>query len=478
MSGTQRVLWVLMTAMCLLFAPMAAEFYWITISEQTPTYAKVMAAAVSHDYAMGPTSGHAEMTPYWQSMPRFNQTVLGVHAVLATLALILGPFQFLPTLRRRRPRLHRGLGYAYFGAGVPAMLLAFVYLSITPMDKIYGGAPFAVGLWGIAVLTTFTFCTGLFHIVRGEVQAHKTIMVLNFGALLIAPLLRVWWIVLGWIFFTAEFNSQATSHTAVLMFLGLETLVGAIVFMHVFEPTQRPSQSSEAIETFRRRTLSSLPVWTACAKPFGALCAAVLCLQGVVRLHGGPDVLTEYRDPESLVRELNVFATHAPFFWSQTLGLALFYGATPGVITDLFGTARPRPARRYLMVGGVLATCIGWLGLAHGFGMDGPGGWGASVYWVVLASTSLLFLMLHLNSLRQCSDRQAREFVLHLCALMLVPVTVGVGQTLFLWAGFGWEDAFLSAAVIATSLNLSFSYYYTVYGARGVPQRAQRQRAA
>jgi len=61
---------------------------------------------------------------------------------------------------------------------------------------------------------------------------------------------------------------------------------------------------------------------------------------------------------------------------------------------------------------------------------------------------------------------------------MLVPVTVGVGQTLFLWAGFGWEDAFLSAAVIATSLNLSFSYYYTVYGARGVPQRAQRQRAA
>ena len=131
MSTTQRILWVLMTAMCLLFAPMAAEFYWITVSEQTPTYAKVMAAAVSQDYAMGPTSGHAEMTPYWQSMPRFNQVVLGVHAVLATLALVLGPFQFLPSLRQRRPRLHRRLGYAYFGTGVPAMLLAFVYLSIT-----------------------------------------------------------------------------------------------------------------------------------------------------------------------------------------------------------------------------------------------------------------------------------------------------------------------------------------------------------
>ena len=94
MSTTQRTLWLAMTAMCLLFAPMAAEFYWITVSEQTPTYAKVMAAAVSQDYAMGPTSGHAVMTPYWQSMPRFNQIVLGVHAVWRPSRWSSAPFSF------------------------------------------------------------------------------------------------------------------------------------------------------------------------------------------------------------------------------------------------------------------------------------------------------------------------------------------------------------------------------------------------
>ena len=283
------------------------------------------------------------------------------------------------------------------------------------------------------------------------------------------------WIILGCMISLLIMAFEPTQTNQLMMSL---TLVGAIVFMHVVEPTQRPGRSSEAIEAFRRRTLSALTRWTARAKPFGALCAAVILLQSVVRLSGGPDALAAYRDAAILTRELEVFATHAPFFWAQALGLALFFFATPDVITELFGKATPRPSRRHLMVGGVLAACMGWLGLAHGFGMDGPGGWGASVYWVVLASTSLLFLALHLHSLRQGALRQAREFVLHLCALMLVPVTVGVGQTLFLWAGFGWEDAFLSAAVIATSLNLSFSYYYTVYGARGVPQRAQRQRAA
>ena len=41
----------------------------------------------------------------------------------------------------------------------------------------------------------------------------------------------------------------------------------------------------------------------------------------------------------------------------------------------------------------------------------------------------------------------------------------GVGE--MFWAcGFEYSDAYLSAAVIASSLCLSMSYYYTVYGAR------------
>ena len=45
-------------------------------------------------------------------------------------------------------------------------------------------------------------------------------------------------------------------------------------------------------------------------------------------------------------------------------------------------------------------------------------------------------------------------------------------QVGFLLAGFSWSDAFLSAGVASTSLTLSGSYYYTVYGARRIPAPA------
>lgn len=55
--------------------------------------------------------------------------VLTIHAGLAATALILGPFQFMPGLRRTRPRLHRRIGTIYvaccLGGGLAGLVLAF-----------------------------------------------------------------------------------------------------------------------------------------------------------------------------------------------------------------------------------------------------------------------------------------------------------------------------------------------------------------
>jgi uncharacterized membrane protein len=55
--------------------------------------------------------------------------VLTLHAGFAGTALILGPFQFLARLRRRRPSLHRAMGKAYviccLAAGGAGLVLAF-----------------------------------------------------------------------------------------------------------------------------------------------------------------------------------------------------------------------------------------------------------------------------------------------------------------------------------------------------------------
>lgn len=61
---------------------------------------------------------------------RFTQFgVLTVHAGFAATALILGPFQFLTGLRRKRPGLHRVIGTSYvlccLVAGLAGLVLAF-----------------------------------------------------------------------------------------------------------------------------------------------------------------------------------------------------------------------------------------------------------------------------------------------------------------------------------------------------------------
>ena len=462
------VFWGLMTLMCVGFVPMAAEFYFVTVSESTATYAKVLGLVVSEEYAFGPASGFAEMTPYWRSMPSLNQMILGVHAALASIALLVGPIQFMPGLRARYPRLHRWAGRLYFCAGIPSIVLSMVYLLLTPMDKIYGGPPFAIGLWGIAVLTLYTFVAGLVQVLRGEIDAHRATMVLNFSALLIAPLLRVWWALLGWIFLDQTFNGQDQSHTAVLMFLGLETVVGAILVMHVFGKQPAAHAATPALLRLRRWALDRVPATSLVLLALGFVVSMTLINQSWVRFGAGPDLFGSFRDTDFLFREHIVFMHHTWAFIAHALGVSLLLMSGPVRIRQLFLQGRASHARivEALFTLGWLLACAGWVGLALGFGMDGISGWGSSVYWLALATGMMVFGGVRTHSVWTCQARQVREFTLHMYALALTPLTFGFLQWCFLANQFSWDDAFLSAGVLATSVNLSFSYYYTGYGCR------------
>lgn len=55
-----------------------------------------------------------------------------VHAATGGIALLLGPFQFFGRLRRRHPRVHRGIGRAYLLGGVlPSALSGLVVAALT-----------------------------------------------------------------------------------------------------------------------------------------------------------------------------------------------------------------------------------------------------------------------------------------------------------------------------------------------------------
>ncbi len=113
--------------------------------------------------------------------------VLTLHAGFAATALILGPFQFIASLRRRRPGLHRTLGQLYVAAclvaGAAGMVLAFGAktgpVSTAGFGLLAAAWLFATGrAWRLAVARRFAL--------------HERWMVRSFALTLAAVTLRLY----------------------------------------------------------------------------------------------------------------------------------------------------------------------------------------------------------------------------------------------------------------------------------------------
>ena len=118
----------------------------------------------------------------YRAVPR---GILG-HAVLGTLALLTGPFQFRRDLLARRRRLHRLAGRVYVGAalgtGATGLLMA---------TRSFGGMNTHVAFGLLAVLTVWTTAVGFARIRAGEVTAHRAWMLRSFALIFAGVMLRV-----------------------------------------------------------------------------------------------------------------------------------------------------------------------------------------------------------------------------------------------------------------------------------------------
>jgi hypothetical protein len=113
-----------------------------------------------------------------------------------------------------------------------------------------------------------------------------------------------------------------------------------------------------------------------------------------------------------------------------------------------------------------LLTGVGLVGRALLLSQDWLRGWGGAFYMGTVGGCIICCVALSTWGHLRGRVRVAREYALHTCALLLLPVTFHGLEAAFLGVGFPYEDAFLSAGVVASSFNLSMSYYYTVYAAR------------
>jgi uncharacterized membrane protein len=125
--------------------------------------------------------------------PEMRETFLAqrgavyLHAFAASVALLLGPLQFWPALRARRPQLHRHLGRMYLAVGVGLGGLSGLWLA----QHAFGGPVARVGFTMLALLWMASGCMALARILGGDVPAHRRWMLRNFTLTLAAVTLRL-----------------------------------------------------------------------------------------------------------------------------------------------------------------------------------------------------------------------------------------------------------------------------------------------
>ena len=108
------------------------------------------------------------------------------HMLVAPLALLLGPFQFFPSIRAKAPRIHRYIGRIYVASCVIAGVAGFA----TALHA-SGGAVAGWGFGILAVLWVGTTLGGLWAAVRRRFGLHRLLMRLSYALTFGAVTLRL-----------------------------------------------------------------------------------------------------------------------------------------------------------------------------------------------------------------------------------------------------------------------------------------------
>jgi len=114
--------------------------------------------------------------------------ILIVHIVASMLAILIGPFQFLPGIRKGRwLKLHRWLGRIYL------LGILFGGLSGLYMAQLAHGGPIAhLGFTSLAILWLFSGFRAYKHIRNKEIERHREWMTRNYALTFAGMMLRVW----------------------------------------------------------------------------------------------------------------------------------------------------------------------------------------------------------------------------------------------------------------------------------------------
>ncbi|MFI6564926.1 DUF2306 domain-containing protein [Streptomyces sp. NPDC050534] len=183
---------VALTVMGVAYAPVAMTELWPYARPGAPAFGEwLLGRMVSPRYVADALA--TRIGPY-----RHSLVPMIVHSVLGGALMLLGPAQLF-TASRGRTRLHRVLGVVFAVTVYASMAGAALYLARTAPEDAFSGAAFWIVLATILVGTVLSVTFGVLAAVGGYPDLHQRWMLLCYGYLLTAPLLRLEWGALPWV---------------------------------------------------------------------------------------------------------------------------------------------------------------------------------------------------------------------------------------------------------------------------------------
>ena len=218
--GWGRVATVTVVAVCVGYAPIAMTELWPYARPGAPAFGEwLLGKAVSPRYVADALA--TRIGPYGRSL-----VPLILHSVLGGALMLLGPVQ-LSSAVRRRVRLHRAVGVVYALTVYASMAGAAVYLARTAPRDAFDGESFWLVLATILVGTTLSVTFGVLAALGRLPDLHQRWMLLGYGYLMTAPLLRLEWGALPWIL--PDGLPMEDVNRVAIMHLGSVVVFGALL---------------------------------------------------------------------------------------------------------------------------------------------------------------------------------------------------------------------------------------------------------
>jgi uncharacterized membrane protein len=167
--------------------------------------------------------------------------VLLAHIVTASLAVVIGPFQFFKKIRMKRKKLHRNLGKIYI-TSILLSGISGIYLSFYA----FGGLISKVGFFALSLAWLFTTYLAYIYIRNKQYKLHENWMYRSYAVTFVAITFRFWSAVIGY-----SFDNFQMGYTAAIWV----SLIGNLVGMEFWLKRESSRLKSNRPSVFSKKTM-------------------------------------------------------------------------------------------------------------------------------------------------------------------------------------------------------------------------------